>query len=71
MLTRTLVLALSGLILASCAGFGQCPGYGACSGRAMTGPYDQADLYSSPDGKMVGGFGNLKYGNGADSNASQ
>ncbi len=71
MMMRTLVLALSALVLASCAGFGQCPGYGACTGRGMTGPYDQADLYTAADGSMIGGFAALRYGNMSDSNASQ
>ena len=71
MMMRTLVLALSALVLASCAGFGQCPGYGACTGRGTTGPYDLADLYTGPNGKPIPGFEALKYGNAADSNASQ
>ena len=66
MMIRTLVLAVSGLILASCAGFGQCPGYGACASRGTTGPYDLADEYTAPNGYPVPGFANLKYGDSSD-----
>jgi len=62
MLARMAVLMSLGLLLASCAGFGQCPGYGPCTGRAMSGPYDLADLYSDPLGFPIPGFADFKYG---------
>lgn len=61
MMQQIVLLVGLGVVLASCAGFGQCPGYGSCTGHATAGVYDTADLYLDKQGFPLPGYAYMRF----------